>query len=185
MQVAAVCIEPITETTVVDTKQTEGNTTRAERATETSTQRRTIPKTTKTLKDEIHCDFMKCYEDDHDLAYSSSDDERENAEISRRNRLRQQGPSLTELVKEVDRYAISPPVERSKDPLIFWKERLHYPNMARVARRYLSCPTSYVYSERLFSEAGNIFEEHRSRLLPRNGEHLLFLHHNIPKFPKS
>ena len=128
---------------------------------------------------------MKCYEDDHDLPYSSSDDERENADYLMRNRLRQQRPSLTELVKQVDRYAVSPTIERSKNPLIFWKEeRLHYPNIARVVRRYLSCPASSVYSERLFSEAGNIFEEHRSRLLPRNGERLLFLHHDIPKFPK-
>ena len=165
----------ITEQTVVETDQTEENARKAERATETSTKRRTTPNTTKTLKEEIHSDFTKCYEDDHDLSYSFSDDER--------SRPRHQGPSLAELVKEIDKYAVSPTIERSKDPLIFWK--LHYPNLARVARRYLSCPASSVYSERLFSEAGNIYEEHRSRLLPRNGEHLLFLHHNIPRFPKS
>ena len=91
--------------------------------------RRTNSNTTKTLKEEIHDKFMKCYEDDHDLPYSSSDDERENYLM--RNRLRQQGPSLIELVKEVDRYAVSLTIERSKNPLIFWKEeRLHYPNIA-------------------------------------------------------
>ena len=112
----------ITERTVVETDQTKDNARKAERATETSTKWRTTQNTTKTLKEEIHSDFMKCYEDNHDLSYSSSDDER--------NRPRQQGPSLAELVKEVDKYAVSLTIERSKDPLIFWKEeKLHYPNL--------------------------------------------------------
>ena len=181
MQVAAICVVPSTE--IADADQTEGNQNSEKRATETSTKQRTNANTPKTLKDEIHHDFMKCYEDDHDLSLSSSDEERDNTDNPRRNRLRQQGPNLTELGKEVDRYAVTSTVEQSKDPLIFWKEeKWHYPNIARVACRYLSCPASSVYSERLLSEAGNVFEE---RLLPRNGEHLLFLHHNIPRFPKS
>ena len=55
----------ITEQTVVETDQTEENARKAERATETSTKWHTTPNTTKTLKEEIHSDFMKCYEDDH------------------------------------------------------------------------------------------------------------------------
>lgn len=46
--------------------------------------------------------------------------------------------------------------------------------------RYLSAPASSVYSERLFSEAGQIYENKRSRLTPAHGEALLFLHHNLP-----
>ena len=92
----------ITEQTAVETDQTVENARKAERATETSTKRHTTPNTTKTLKEEIHSDFMKCYEHDHDLSYSSSDDER--------SRSRQQGLSLAELVKEVDKYAVSPTI---------------------------------------------------------------------------
>ena len=32
-----------------------------------------------------------------------------------------------------------------------------------------------IYSERLFSTAGNVFEEKRSSLLPENGERLIFI----------
>jgi len=42
-------------------------------------------------------------------------------------------------------------------------------------------PPSPVYSERLFSEAGNLYEQKRNRLLPKAGEKLLFLHHNLKK----
>jgi len=45
-----------------------------------------------------------------------------------------------------------------------------------LAKKFLSTPASFVYSERLFSEYGNIFEEKRSRLLPKSREKLLFLH---------
>ena len=69
------------------TEQTEGNAATAEKATDTSTQRRTNSNTAKTLKKEIHDNFMKCYEDDHDLPYSSSDDERENADYLKNHKL--------------------------------------------------------------------------------------------------
>ena len=37
-----------------------------------------------------------------------------------------------------------------------------------------------IYSERLFSEFGNLYEKERSRLLPKNSSKMLFLHHNYP-----
>jgi hypothetical protein len=54
-----------------------------------------------------------------------------------------------------------------------------FPTLAKLARKYLATPASSVYSERLFSEYGNIYEEKRSRLLPQTGEKILFLHHNL------
>ena len=134
----------------------------------------------KTLKEEIHCDFLRCYDE--------TDDEMEEAETStaiiQAQRTEQSRPSLSELANEVERYSNRPILGRDMDPVKFWKdEQFVYPNISRVARRYLSCPASSVYSERLFSEAGNVFEDHRARLLPRTGERLLFLHHNLPQFP--
>ena len=41
-----------------------------------------------------------------------------------------------------------------------------------------------MYSERLFSEFGDIYEAKRSRLLPSNAEKLLFLEHNYPRLDK-
>ena len=164
---------------------------------ETAARRRRDTNAPKSLKEEIHIDFLKCY-DEVSSAEESSDDEEscteeenserdqtyDQTEVSRVRRKKPKGPSLSELASEVDRYTLTPTVERCKDPLSFWREEKSvYPTIAKVARRYLSCPASSVYSECLFSEAGNVFEEHRARLLPRNGEHLLFLHHNLPRFP--
>ena len=40
-------------------------------------------------------------------------------------------------------------------------------NLSRFARRYLSVIPSSVYPERLFSEAGNLYEQKRNHLLPK------------------
>ena len=56
-----------------------------------------------------------------------------------------------------------------------------YTYLARLARRYLSALPSSVFSERLFSEAGNLYEQKRNRLLPKTVEKLLFLHYNLKK----
>ena len=66
--------------------------------------------------------------------------------------------------------------------LSWWNSNKNkYTHLARFARRYLSAPPSSVFSERLFSEAGNLYEQKRNRLLPKTGEKLLFLHYNLKK----
>jgi len=52
------------------------------------------------------------------------------------------------------------------NPYIWWNEnQRRYPLLSIIARRYLSePPTSVPPSERLFSGAGNIYDDHRSRL---------------------
>jgi len=59
-----------------------------------------------------------------------------------------------------------------------------FPIMYKLARRYLAAPASSVYSDRIFSEAGNIYESKRNRLLPDRAENLVFLH-NLQKLNYS
>ena len=132
--------------------------------------------TPKSLKEEIHFDFLKCYEEVSGDEESSDSDRIEDTRTPEK-KPKSNGPSLSELASEVDRYATTPTLEKCKDPLSFWKEEKSvYPTIAKVARRYRSCPASSVYSERLFSEAGKVLEEHRALLLPRNGEQLLLFY---------
>ena len=46
----------------------------------------------------------------------------------------------------------------------FWKlQERALPVKSRLARKHLAAPSSSVYSERLFSEFGSIYEEKRSK----------------------
>ena len=53
-----------------------------------------------------------------------------------------------------------------------------YPTLTVLARKYMCVPASSVYSERLFSEYGNLYEKKRSRITPHIAEKVIFLHHN-------
>lgn len=68
-----------------------------------------------------------------------------------------------------------------EEPLKWWKANEHkYPELGRLARLYLSCPSSSVTSEKLFSGVGNIYEEKGTRLQGEKAEKLLFLKKNLP-----
>lgn len=84
-------------------------------------------------------------------------------------------------VAELNQYLSQPVIERKTSPLSWWKKNENsFPILSKLVKKYLSPPSSSVYSERLFSEAGIIYEQKRNRLLPKNAEQLLFLHHNLP-----
>jgi hypothetical protein len=51
--------------------------------------------------------------------------------------------------------------------------------MASMALVYLASPPTSVPSERVFSTAGDIITDHRSRLLPENAEKLILLKFNL------
>ena len=66
------------------------------------------------------------------------------------------------------------------DPLSYWKlKRKVFPNLAKLARKYLGPPATSVASERLFSCSGNICSDKRSRLLPERLELLVYLSKNL------
>ncbi|XP_028408658.1 zinc finger BED domain-containing protein 4-like [Dendronephthya gigantea] len=84
--------------------------------------------------------------------------------------------------KEVDAFLMLPLLAKDECPYKWWAaKKMAYPNIYKVAKKFLSAPCSSVYSERIFSEAGNTIEDSRNRLNPSKSESLLFLHHNLPR----
>ncbi len=68
----------------------------------------------------------------------------------------------------------------STDPLKWWNtNRSRFPNVARVARIYLSIPATSVSSERLFSAAGVMMGTRRCSLKPQHVEQIVALHQNL------
>lgn len=81
---------------------------------------------------------------------------------------------------EVRRYFEEPCIQRTNDPIEWWKGNAHcFPLLNKIARKYLSIPGFSVPSERLFSKAGQLVSERRNRLKPSNIDMLLFLNNNL------
>nr|XP_004213102.1 zinc finger BED domain-containing protein 4-like [Hydra vulgaris] len=77
--------------------------------------------------------------------------------------------------KEIKKFYSEPLVG---SPIKTWMQEERFPLLKTIASKHLCTPASSIFSERLFSEYGNIYEKKRSRLLPKTGEMLLFIHHN-------
>ncbi|XP_050309320.1 zinc finger BED domain-containing protein 4-like [Anthonomus grandis grandis] len=90
-------------------------------------------------------------------------------------------PNKNSIKDEFEMYLSLPLINRTENPTTWWKDRKTvFPKLLQILLKFLTAPASSVYSERSFSEAGNIYDETRSRLLPKNAEKLLFIHHNLP-----
>lgn len=89
------------------------------------------------------------------------------------------GTSTSRAIVEVQRYLESGVICRNDDPLKWWvNNKYKYPHLARVAQRKLGVLATSVPCERLFSKAGEIMSERRSRLKPENMKMILFLNTN-------
>lgn len=72
---------------------------------------------------------------------------------------------------------------RWTDPLNWWKQRiLFYPQLQQVMRRRLCIMATSVPSERLFSKAGQLVTERRTRLSGWKISKIMFVHANMDKF---
>lgn len=82
---------------------------------------------------------------------------------------------------EVEQFLNIDLLDRKDSPILWWKEHYkQFPKLSQICQKYLCSPPSSVYSEKIFSEAGNVFDAKRNRLSSDNGEKLIFLHHNAP-----
>ena len=83
------------------------------------------------------------------------------------------------IIEELERYFREPVIDRkSGNSYDWWKYNTN--RLSALARQYLSCPSSSVASERVFSTIGNIYEDRRSSLKGENAEKLCFLYYNLP-----
>ena len=83
---------------------------------------------------------------------------------------------------EVLRYKSETTIPLDQYPLEWWcAHSCVFPNISKLARKYLCIVATSVPSEQVFSTAGNIVSVKRASLLPENVNKLVFLHDNLPK----
>lgn len=81
---------------------------------------------------------------------------------------------------EVFEYLKEEELEFQGDPFAWWNyKKDKYPNLAKLARQYLSISATSTSSERLFSDAGNILNSKRTRLDSEFFKRILFLKKNF------
>lgn len=82
---------------------------------------------------------------------------------------------------EIDKYFNEPFLGLDQDPITWWRQNhSQFKLLSVLAQKCLAPPPTSVASERLFSTAGDICTDSRSRLLPDKAEQLIFLKINLP-----
>ena len=91
------------------------------------------------------------------------------------------GQDIASSASELDKYLNDPLIDYKTGDPYNWRGQHHkeFPTLAILARRFLSAPATSVPSERLFSAAGDLYDEKRNRLLPHLSEELLFIQNNF------
>ena len=86
---------------------------------------------------------------------------------------------MSAAVIEINRYIEDTFLGRKEDPLLWWKKNQHYyPLMTKLVKTKFNIIGTSLPCERLFTKAGNLICERRSRLKTKNIEKLLFLNAN-------
>jgi len=81
---------------------------------------------------------------------------------------------------ELDKYLNEALINRHDNPLLWWSERKKiYPRMYELVKRRLCLMATSVPCERLFSKAGQVVTDRRSRLESKKISQILFLNHNM------
>ena len=90
--------------------------------------------------------------------------------------------TLRDIVQsELFRYKAEPSIAVDQCLLHWWAAHQHiYPNLCKMACKYLCVVATSVPYEQLFSMAGNVVSAKRSALLPENVSKLIVLHDNLP-----
>ena len=85
-------------------------------------------------------------------------------------------------LQELDTYLAEPLIKFGRESCYGWwaANKIRFPVLSKIARKYLCAPPTTVASERLFSGTGDIYDDKRNRLAPDNAEMLLFIKNNLP-----
>lgn len=82
--------------------------------------------------------------------------------------------------RELLSFLDEPLIEPEQSALTWWATNApQYPNIAKLARVFLSIPATSVPSEQIFSKAGQVITKRRSSLKPEHAEQLIFLCHSL------
>lgn len=86
---------------------------------------------------------------------------------------------LTGAITEVQRYLEGDILDRHQDPLKWWNQNQHvYPHLSKLVQRRCNMVATSVPCERLFSKAGYIISDRRTRLKPKKVQQITFLNSN-------
>lgn len=95
--------------------------------------------------------------------------------IFEQNQLRRASDEVTEYLRE-DKITFN------QNPFEWWASKKgKYPILAKIARTYLAAPATSTPSERLFSDAGNVLSEKRTRMDSELFKRIIFLKRNASK----
>jgi hypothetical protein len=88
------------------------------------------------------------------------------------------GTTTSAAIPEVQRYVDESILGREQDPLLWWNNHHPYPTLSKLVVQKFNMLTTSVPCERIFSKAGNVVSERRSRLGSQHVEKSLFLNSN-------
>ena len=84
------------------------------------------------------------------------------------------------LEAEIATYFLESEIQLSSNPLQWWQmKEPQYPNLAKVAWKYLCIPATSASSERVFSVAGLASHDRRSRISPTKLDKVIFINKNM------
>ena len=84
------------------------------------------------------------------------------------------------LAEEFNDYLRVAPLKSRANVLQWWSHNsAQFPNVAKLAKKYLCVPATSVPAEQVFSVAGEVINNKRSSLKPENVDMLVFLNNNF------
>jgi hypothetical protein len=87
------------------------------------------------------------------------------------------------VTNEVEEYLHLPEISLESDPLAWWNEKKEtFPILSDLARKYLAVSATSTASERLFSDAGNLLTNKRTKMKPKLFKKIIFLKRNASNF---